>query len=211
MSDLVAGRYPLASEEWMLDGAPYPPYRQSISRRDILSTGVTPTVNTVCVYPMVFQAGDIIGAISVGVKTATAATASHGWAALYTGLTTSSTLIVQSADNTSGFTPTAGSQKFVLTTPYLVGGVPGTTQGAANTGGSSGPVVLGVALYNSSSGAGGALDGMTGSSVAGAVILTGQLPFFFSVALSATATAPANLSGAAAAVGGVPYIVCSKS
>ena len=209
MSDLVAGRYPLASEEWMLDGSPYPPYRQSISRRDILSTGVTPTVATVCVYPMVFQAGDIIGAISIGVKTASA-TPTHGWAALYTGLTTASTLITQSADNTSGFTPTGGSQKFTLTTPYLVGGVPGTAQGSANTGGASGPVILGVALYNSAA-TGGALDGMTGSSVAGAVILTGQLPFFFSVALAATATAPANLAGAAAAVGGVPYIVCSKS
>jgi hypothetical protein len=201
---LVAGRYPVANEEWMLDGQPFPPYRQSISRRDILSTGVTPTVNTVCVYPVVFQAGDIIGAISVGVKTATAATASHGWAALYTGLTTASTLIVQSADSTSGFTPSNGAQKFTLTTPFLVGGSPGST-------GTTGPVVLGVALYNSSSGAGGALDGMSGSSVAGAVMLTGQLPFFFSVALSATATAPANLAGAAAATGGVPYIVCSKS
>ena len=202
MSDLIAGRYPAASEEWMLDGQPYPPYRQSISRRDILSTGVTPTVATVCVYPMVFQAGDIIGAISIGVKTASA-TPTHGWAALYTGLTTASTLIIQSADNTSGFTPTGGAQKFTFATPYLVGGTPGST-------GTTGPVVLGVALYNSAT-TGGALDGMTGSSVAGAVVLTGQLPFFFSVALSATATAPANLAGAAAAVGGVPYIVASRS
>lgn len=210
MADLVAGRYPIASEEWMLDGQPYPPYRQSISRRDILSTGVTPTVATVCVYPMVFQPGDIIGAISVGVKTASA-TPTHGWAAIYTGLLTTSTLISQSADNTSGFTPTGGSQKFVLATPVLVGGIPGTPQGSgAAAPGTSGPIILGVALYNSAT-TGGALDGMTGSSVAGAVVLTGQVPFFFSVALAATATAPANLAGAAAAVGGVPYIVCSRS
>lgn len=204
MGDLTSGRYPDTFEEWMLDGKPAQPYRTTISRRDILSTGVTPTVNAVCVYPVVVQQGDIIGAVSIGVKTATAATASHGWAALYTGLTTADTLIVQSADDTSGFHGSASLQKFVLTTPYTVGTNPGTT-------GTNGPVVLGVALYNSSSGAGGALDGMTGSSVAGGILVAGQVPMGFSASLAATATAPANLSGFTALTGGVPYIALSRS
>jgi hypothetical protein len=204
MSDLVSGRYPDTFEEWMLDGKPSQPYRTTISRRDILSTGVTPTVNAVCVYPVVVQQGDVIGAISIGVKTATAATASHGWAALYTGLTTSATLLFQSADDTSGFHGSGALQKFTLTSSYTVGTDPGTT-------GTNGPVVLGVALYNSSSGAGGALDGMTGSSVAGGILITGQVPMAFSAALAATATAPANLSGFTALTGGVPYIALSRS
>lgn len=204
MGDFVSGRYPDTFEEWMLDGKPAQPYRTTISRRDILSTGVTPTVNAVCVYPIVVQQGDIIGAVSIGVKTATAATASHGWAALYTGLTTSATLLVQSADDTSGFHGSGALQKFTLTSAYTVGANPGST-------GTDGPIVLGVALYNSSSGAGGALDGMTGSSVAGGVLVSGQVPMAFSAALAATATAPANLSGFTALTGGVPYIALSRS
>jgi len=158
----------------------------------------------VCVYAVVVQQGDVIGAISIGVKTATAATASHGWAAIYTGLTTAATLISQSADSTSGFTSSGALQKFTLTTPYAVGASPGST-------GTDGPLVLGVALYNSSSGAGGALDGMTGSSVPGGILVTGQVPMAFSAALAATATAPANLSGFTALTGGVPYIALSRS
>jgi len=204
MSDLVSGRYPDTFEEWMLDGKPSQPYRTTISRRDILSTGVTPTVNAVCVYPVVVQQGDVINFISIGVKTATAATASHGWAALYTGLTTTATLIAQSADDTSGFHGSGALQKFTLTAGYTVGAAPGGT-------GTDGPLVLGVALYNSSSGAGGALDGMTGSSVAGGVLVTGQVPMAFSAALAATATAPANLSGFTALTGGVPYIALSRT
>ena len=172
MSDLTSGRYPDTFEEWMLDGKPSQPYRTTISRRDILSAGVTPTVNAVCVYPVVVQQGDVISYVSIGVKTATAATASHGWAALYTGLTTADTLIVQSADDTSGFHGSGALQKFTLTSAYTVGGHTGST-------GTEGPLVLGVALYNSSSGAGGALDGMTGSSVAGGVLVTGQVPMAF--------------------------------
>lgn len=208
---LIAGRYPIFSEEWALDGQPTPPYRQSISRRDIVSTGVTMTTATLYVFPVVCQPGDIIGAVNIGVKTASA-TPTHGWAALYTGLAAAATLISQSADNVNGFTATGAAQKFSLATPYLVGGIPGTPQGAgaAAVGTSGAPIVLGVALYNSAT-TGGVLDGMSGSNVAGAVIVTGQVPFCVSVALAATATAPATLAGVTAAVQGVPYIALSKS
>ena len=202
MSDLVSGRYPDTYEEWMLDGQPAQPYRTTIKRADIISTGVQLTQATLYVFPVVVQQGDVIGAISIGVKTATA-TPTHGWAALYTGVGTSATLIAQSADDTSGFHGSNASQKFTLSSAYTVGTAPGTT-------GSNGPLVLGVALYNSGA-TGGTLDGMTGSNVAGAVIISGQVPMVSSVSLAATATASANLSGVAAATLGVPYIVLSRS
>jgi hypothetical protein len=208
MSDLVAGRYPLASEEWMLDGQPYPPYRQSISRRDITVSTITIATTVMTVYPVVCQPGDIFGFISLLVKTATA-TPTHSWVALYNGTAATSTLLAQSADVTTGFT--ANALKLTLGTgaPVLVGGVPGTTQGGANPGGSSGPVILGVAIY--ASGGSTVFDGMAGSAVAGAVALTGQVPFASTVTVAATATAPATLAGVVAAVQGVPYIVLSKS
>lgn len=203
MGDLTSGKYPDTYEEWLLDGKPSQPYRTTIKRSDIISTGVTMTLATVFVYPVVVQQGDLIGAVSIGVKTATA-TGTHGWAALYSGVGASAVLLgAQSADDTSGFHGSGALQKFTLATPYQVGAAPGGT-------GTDGPVVLGVALYNSGATAG-VLDGMTGSNVAGAVIVSGQVSMVNSVALSATATAPANLAGIAAAAGGVPYIVLSRS
>jgi hypothetical protein len=202
MSDLTSGRYPDTYEEWMLDGKPAQPYRTTIKRSDIIATGVTMTLATVFVFPVVVQQGDVIGAVSIGVKTATA-TGTHGWAALYTGVGAAATLIAQSADDTAGFHGSGALQKFTLQSSYTVGNAPGST-------GTDGPLVLGVALYNSGATAG-VLDGMTGSNVAGAVLVSGQTPMVSSVALAATATAPANLTGIAAAVGGVPYIALSRS
>lgn len=202
MSDLTSGKYPDTYEEWLLDGKPAQPYRTTIKRADIISTGVTLTQANVFVFPVVVQQGDVIGAISFGVKTATA-TPTHGWAALYTGVGATATLISQGTDDTSGFHNSNASQKFTLAAPYTVGVNPGST-------GTDGPVVLGVALYNSGA-TGATLDGMTGSNVAGAVIVTGQVSMAGSFSLAATATAPANLTGLTAATSGVPYIVLSRS
>jgi hypothetical protein len=202
MSDLTSGRYPDTYEEWLLDGSPAQPYRRSISRWDIVSAGVAMTAATVFVIPVVVQQGDVIDYISIGVKTASA-TPTHGWAALYTGTSAAATLIAQSADDTSGFHGPGALQKFALATGYTVGGHTGTT-------GTEGPLVLGVALYNSAL-TGGVLDGMSGSSVAGAVIVSGQVPLVSTVALAATAAAPATLAGAAAAVSGVPYVALSRT
>lgn len=202
MSDLTSGRYPDTYEQWMLDGQPAQPLRTSMDRRDILSAGVTMTLATVFVIPVVVQQGDVISFVSIGVKTATA-TGTHGWAALYTGTGASATLIAQSADDTAGFHGSAALQKFALASSYTVGSAPGST-------GTNGPLVLGVALYNSGATAG-VLDGMSGSSVAGAVLYSGQSPLVSTVALAATATAPANLAGIAAAVSGVPYIALSRT
>jgi hypothetical protein len=95
-----------------------------------------------------------------------------------------------------------------------VGGNPGTTQGAANTGGVSGQsVILGVALYNSGT-TGGKLDGMTGGSIAGQIVATGQVAIMSSGTLAATATAPSALSGTggyAAIAGFVPYVALSRT
>lgn len=196
---LVAGRYPLASEEWMLDGQPMPPYRRTISRGDITVSTISIASTAMTLFPIVAQPGDIFGAVSLLVKTATA-TPTHSWAALYSGVAAASTLITQSADVTGGWA--ANAQKVSFATPFLVGSAPGGT-------GNTGPLVLGLAIY--ASGGATVFDGMAGSAVAGAVALTGQVPLVSSVTVAATATAPATLAGIAAAVQGVPYAVLSRN
>lgn len=207
MTDLVSGKYPAHYEEWLLDGKPSQPYRSNFSRRATMPTGGLPaTTGTGFVVPVVFQQGDVITSITIGVKTASA-TPAHGWVALYTGLTTADTLIAQSADDTSGFHGSAAAQTFTLSAPHLVGTDPGST-------GTSGPVVLGVMLYNEAT-TGGVLDalGQGSEAVAGSVYITGQVPLLFTKAsLSAGATAPANLAGFAAATAGtnmaaVPLVI----
>lgn len=197
-------------ESWYLDGKPAQPYRSNFSRRGtLLAAGITMTADTGYVVPVVCQQGDIISSVTVGVKTATSSTPTAGFAALFTGLTTAATLITgaASANNTSGFTSSASAQTFTLATPYLVGTDPGTT-------GSSGPLVLGVMLYNNG-GAGGVLDslGQGSEAVAGGVYVTGQLPLLFTKASLGGLTAPpATLSGFAAAAAGtamaaVPLVI----
>lgn len=208
---LVSGRYPTSNIEWLLNGSPIPPYWPSISRWDITAsgaTGVVATSGTMYVFAMAFMPGDIIGALNILVG-ASSATPTHGWAAVYNGVGASATLLAQSADNVSGFV--AGAQKFTLATPVLVGGVAGTPQGAgAASPGTGGPTVLGVALFNQAT-TGGKLDGMAGSSVAGAVAVTGQVPLVSSVTGVTGAVAPSTLAGVTAAVSGIPYIAPTRS
>jgi len=197
MADLASARYPQAYEEWMLDGQPGQPYRSNFSRRaTLLAAGLAATAGTGFMVPVVCQQGDVISSITIGVKTATSSGTIHGWAALYTGLTTAATLIAQSADDTSGFHGSGAAQTFTIAS-HLVGTDPGTT-------GTSGPVVLGVLLYNEGT-TGGVLDalGQGSEAVAGGVYITGQVPLLFTKAsMSAGATAPATLSGFAAATAG---------
>lgn len=185
-------------ESWILDGKPAQPYRTNVSRRGtLLAAGLAATASTGFMVPVVCQQGDVITSVTIGVKTATSSGTIHGWAALYTGLTTADTLITQSADNTSGFTSTGSAQTFTLGTPHLVGTDPGTT-------GASGPLVLGVLLYNEGT-TGGVLDaiGQGSEAVAGGVYVTGQVPLLFTKAsMAAGATAPGTLSGFAAATAG---------
>lgn len=185
-------------ESWILDGKPSQPYRSNFSRRaTLLAAGLTATAQTGYVVPVVCQQGDVISSITIGVKTATSSTPTHGWAALFTGCTTADTFIAQSTDDTSGFHGSGAAQTFTLTTPHLVGSDPGGT-------GSSGPLVLGVLLYNDG-GAGGVVEalGQGSEAVAGGVYITGQVPLLFTKAsMAAGATAPATLSGFAAAAAG---------
>lgn len=209
MTDLVQGRYPIADEEWLLDGSPYPPYRRTISRRDISagSGGIALTQATLFVYPVTVQAGDIFNFVSILVKTATA-TPTHSWVAVYNGIAATSALLAQSADVTTGF-PT-GASKLQLGSTIANSGTIGTPQGPGTAAVvNTGPVIWGVALYNS--GATGAVaDGAAGGNVAGSIAVTGQAAMALSVALAATATAPATLAGLAALAGGTPYALLSK-
>lgn len=209
MSDLASGRYPDTSEEWLLDGQPFPPYRQTISRRDIASgtTGLALTAANLFVYAIPVQVGDIFNYVSFLAKTATP-TPTHSWVALYNGVSTTSALLAQSADAPGGFV--VGTNKIQLASAVANIGTIGTPQGGGSAAITpNGPAVWGVALYNSGGAA--VLDGAPGGNVAGAIALAGQAPLIFGAGLAATATAPATLAGLAAVVGtGTPYILLSR-
>ena len=215
MSDLVAGRYALAEEEWLLDGSPLPPYRRTISRRDIVaSAAFIPTVTTLNVYAVPVQAGDIFNYVSFLVKTA-GGTLTHSWVALYAGVATGAALLAQVTDNTTATGWAIGAQKLQLAAAASNVGQPGTPQGVAGGPGAwsttaDAAAVWGIAFYQSGT-TGDTVDGMSSSAVAGAVALTGQVPFYSTGTLAATGTAPAVLPTMAAAVGGIPYLVLSRS
>jgi hypothetical protein len=211
MSDLGSGRYPSADEEWLLDGSPLPPYRRTISRRDITNSAI-PTVTTLNVYAVPVQAGDIFDFVSFLVKTA-GGTLTHSWVALYNGVATGAALLAQSTDNTTATGWAAGAQKIQLASVVGNIGTIGTPQGPSTPAiVPSGPAVWGVAFYQSGT-TGNTLDGATGtaSSVGGAQAVTGQLPMYSTGTLSATATAPAVLPTMAAASGPIPYFLLSRN
>lgn len=216
MSDLASGRYPDTSEDWLLDGSPLPPYRQTISRRAINSgsTGVkltaTVTATTVlAVYPVVVQPGDIFSFITVLVDAIPTGTIAHSWAALYNGVATGSALLAQSADATGGFT--IGALKLALGSTVANIGTVGTPQGGGTAAiVPGGPTVWGVALYSPGATTGALLDGQVGGSVAGLVGLTGQVPMVSTGTITAGATAPSVLPTMTAAATGVPYVLLSR-
>lgn len=206
MTDLVQGRYPIAEEEWLLDGSPYPPFRRTMSRRDITST-FNATQAVLFVFAVPVQVGDIFNFVQLAVKTATA-TPTHSWAAVYNGTAATSALLAQSADVTTGFP--AGNVKLQLGSTVANTATVGTPQGPGTPAiVADAPAVWGVAVYNSGA-TGAVLDGMAGGAVNGEVIATGQVPIASSVALAATATAPATLAGLAAIAGAVPYVLLSR-
>lgn len=214
MSDLVAGRYPVSEEEWLLDGQPYPPYRRTISRRDI-TTAAIPTVTTLNVYAVTVQAGDIFNFVSFLAKTA-GATLTHSWVGVYNGVATGAALLAQSTDNTTATGWAIGAQKIQLASPVADVAQPGTPQGAAGGPGSwaltaAAPAVWGIAFYQSGT-TGDTIDGATGSasSVGGAIAVTGQVPMYSTGTLSATATAPSVLPTMSAVSGFIPYLLLSK-
>jgi hypothetical protein len=211
MADLASGRYPDSEEEWLLDGMPVPPYRRTISRRDIVaSAAFIPTVTTLNVYAVPVQQGDIFNFVSFLVKTI-GGTLTHSWVALYNGVGTGAALLAQVADNTSATGWAATAQKLPLASTVSNIGTVGTPQGPGTAAISpQGPTVWGIAFYQSGT-TGDTVDGMSSSAVAGAVAVTGQVPFYSTGTLAATGTAPAVLPAMAAAVGGIPYLVLSRS
>ena len=220
MTDLVAGRYPVAEEEWVLDGTPYPPYRRTISRRDIASGSAGLAVGTsqvLSVFPVAVQDGDIFNYVSFLIAVA-GATLAHSWVAVYTGTATGAALLAQVADNTTSTGWAVGGQKLQLASQILADlAQPGTPQGVSGGPGYwattplAGPTVVGVAVYQSGTTLN-KFDAMPGSGAAnGAVAVTGQAPMAtFSAGLGAISAAPSVLPTMTPANGPVPYLLLSR-
>lgn len=215
MSDLAGGRYPDSEEEWLLDGQPAPPYRRTISRRDI-ATGsggaVIGASNALSVFPVPVQAGDIFGFVSFLVAVV-GGTLAHSWVAVYNGVTAGSSLLAQVADNTTATGWAVGANKLTLASVVQNIGTVGTPQGPS-TGAivAQGPAVWGVAFYQSGTTLN-KFDGMPGGNAGGGLVaLTGQVPqVSASGSLGAIATAPATLPAMTPGNGAVPYCLLSRS
>ena len=215
--DLAGGHFPQYNPDWVLDGSPSPDYRANMSR-SAFSTGsggatIAAGTGVMLVVPVVCMPGDVITAINVLLDTA-AATQTHAFAALYTGITSSATLIYQSTDEGST-ADSAGALSYSLgsgaTTPaggsYLVGGTGGTPQGAAYTGTAGGkPIVLGVGLMWAAS----TMPKFAGALGSGANVFKNQLALAYTAGSSLTTAAPATLSGIAAKAGPVPYVALTR-
>ena len=217
MADLTSGRYAQAEEEWVLDGMPVPPYRRTISRRDITSgsTGVkltaTVTATTVlAVYAIPVQKGDIFNFASFICTAAPTGTIAHSWAAVYNGVGTGAALLAQSADATGGYT--AGANKLQLQSAVSNIGTEGIPQGPSTPAlVAAAPAVWGVALYSPGATTGALLDGAPGGSAAGEAAVTGQAALVSTGTITAGATAPAVLPTMTAQAAGVPYVLLSRS
>jgi len=204
MSDLTSGRYPDSEEEWLLDGSPNPPYRRTISRRDITAVTITLATTVLTVYAVPVQVGDIFDFAAFNVKTQATATAAHSWVALYNGVSTGAALLGQTTDVTAGWA--AGAQHLQLSALAQDIGTIGVPGGSLDA-----PAVWGLAFYNVTSGTGTVLDGMAGGSVAGEQAISTQVPLVSTATVSTTATAPAVLPTMAAASAGIAYAILSRS
>jgi hypothetical protein len=216
MSDLAGGRYADSEEEWLLDGQPSPPYRRTISRRDIASGSaglVVSATQVLTVFPVPVQAGDIFDFISFLIATA-ATTSIHAWVALYNGTATGAALLAMGpADNTTGTGWAVGAQKLALASVVSNIGTVGTPQGPSTPAiVAQGPAVWGVGVYQSAATTN-AFDSMPGSGATnGAVAVAGQLPMVTkSAGLGAIATAPAVLPAMTPGNGPVPYLLLSRN
>lgn len=215
MGDLVSGRYPDYFNEYLLDGSPAPPYRQSISRGDITTAAVTgaatqiPYLVAVCAEP-----GDVFNYVSFGIGTLAGTAGSTSFVVVYSAMpTASAAATVLGVSATTTFT--AGANKIALSAPVVVGGTTYTPQGSAPTSTNNGPQVLGVAIVETWTTTGSQFDGMTGGSAAFKGLIGSQIPLATKLpTLSGTPPTVGSSSGTtvtAPSTGFLPYVILSRT
>src|SRR5215472_14358151 len=91
MGDLVSGRYPDYYNEWMFDGQPAAPYRQSISRGDITGAAVTGAATQVpYLVAVAAEPGDVFNYVSFGIGTLAGTAGNSSFAVVYSAMPTAS-------------------------------------------------------------------------------------------------------------------------
>jgi hypothetical protein len=215
MGDLISGRYPDYYNEWLLDGQPTPPYRQSISRGDITGAAVTgaatqvPYLVGVCAEP-----GDVFGYVSFGIGTLAGTAGASSFVVVYSAMPTASaaaTVLGVSAVTTF----TAGANKIALSSLVVVGATDYTPQGSAPASLQNGPVVLGVAIVEAWTTTASQFDGMSGGKSAFKGLIGNQLPLATQLpTLSGTPPTIGTSSGTtvtAPSTGVLPYVILSRT
>jgi hypothetical protein len=215
MGDLVSGRYPDYFNEWLFDGQPTPPYRQSISRGDVTGQAVTgaatqvPYLTAVCAEP-----GDVFNFVSFGIGTLAGTAGSTSFVVVYSAMPTASaaaTVIGVSAATTF----VLGANKIALSSQVSVAGTLYTPQGSAPSSTQNGPVVLGVAIVETWTTTGSQFDCMSGGAAAFKGLIGSQIPLATKLpTLGGTPPALNSSSGTtvtAPTTGVLPYVVLSRT
>jgi len=128
MSDLVRGKYPVTAPFYKVLGANSNATQSNIALRsnvevvglNALTDGTALTTQVATAVAIPVEIGDIISKVTVFVGATGAGTPTNSWAAIYSGVATTPSLLGQSADGTTAAIAASGAFTFTLSTPILV-------------------------------------------------------------------------------------------
>jgi hypothetical protein len=177
MPDLVNGVYAIKNPQWLSNGQPSGPLRESLPLGRLQATGNLSALSTGVMLSVALplQAGDVITSLTFLSGATAAGTPTNWWFALYD---TAGTLLRQTADQTSTAWAANTAKTLALSTAYTVP-TPGVYRAAVMVAAATPPTIAGVALEN--------------AAAAGAVV-AGQLILAQTSGSSLAATAPATIT-----------------